>query len=148
MHARDMLLQRQKELKDSISTVEVEMSQIARAIKAMDERPTEVGQFPPKRNLAPPPPPAYMKHPMKVNDAIVLAVEAGNKTPTLILAYLKSELGVETTLNSVRSRVSPLGKAGLIGRDISGWIPARGKTNVVELPFGGAEKRDTGAEQR
>ena len=148
MHARDMLLQRQKELKNSISTVEVELSQIARALRAMDERPTELGQFPPKRDLAPPPPLTHLKHPMKVNDAIVLAVYAGNKTPTLILAYLKSELGVDTTLNSVRSRVSPLGQAGLIGRDNTGWIPAKIKTNVVELPFGSAEKQETGADQR
>jgi hypothetical protein len=124
MHARELLLQRQKELRDSIAAVDTELSQIARALKAMDEKPTEVGQFPPARDLAPPPPPVHLKHPMKVNDAIILAVEAGHKTPTQILAYLKAELGVETTLNSVRSRVSPLGQQGLIGHDGSGWIPA------------------------
>lgn len=124
MHARDLLLQRQKELKDGISAVETELSQIARALKAIDEKPTEIGQFPPKRDLTPSPSHSP-KHPMRVNDAIVLAVEAGQKTPTQILAYLKAELGVETTLNSVRSRVSPLGQAGTIAHDSSGWIPAK-----------------------
>jgi hypothetical protein len=134
MHARDLLLQRQKELRDSIASVEAELSQIARALKAMDEKPTEIGQYPPRRDLAPPPPPAHMKHPMRVNDAIVKAVEAGSKTPTQILAYLKDKLGVDTTLNSVRSRVSPMGQQGLIGHDGSGWVPAK----KVEAPNGGA----------
>lgn len=125
MHARDLLLQRQRELKDSISAVEAELSQIVRALKAMDEVPTAIGQFAvriapePKAALDSRPP----KHPMRVNDAIVIAVEAGQKTPTQILAYLKTKLGVDTTLNSVRSRVSPLGQTGLIGHDDSGWIP-------------------------
>jgi hypothetical protein len=66
-----------------------------------------------------------MKHPMLVNDAIILAVEAGNKTPVQILRYLKEKLGVDTTLNSVRSRVSPLGQQGLIGHDSSGWVPIK-----------------------
>lgn len=150
MHARELLLQRQKELKDSIAAVEVELSQIARALRAMDEKPTQIGvQFPPKHDPAPPPAHTSVpQHPMKVNDAIVKAVEAGQKTPTQILAYLKDKLGVNTTLNSVRSRVSPLGQAGLIGHDGTGWIPAKSKTNIVELPFGGADKRETGADQK
>lgn len=124
MHARELLLQRQKELKDSIALVEAELSQIARALRAMDEKPTEIGQ-PLTRPAATPSPSAPPKHPMLVNDAIVLAVEAGNKTPVQILSYLKEKLGVNTTLNSVRSRVSPLGQDGLIGHDGSGWIPAK-----------------------
>lgn len=142
MHARDWLLQRQTELNDSIATVKAELSQIARALKAMDEKPTEIGQFPLKP--APLLPQSAPKHPMRVNDAIVLAVAAGKKTPTQILAYLKGELGVDTTLNSVRSRVSPLGQAGVIGHDDSGWVPVK-NINVVELPFGAADKRETGA---
>jgi hypothetical protein len=125
MHARDLLLQRQKELKDGIATVEAELAQIARALRAMDEKPTEIGQFPPRRDVTPSALPPHAKHPMRVNDAIIIAVEAGQKTPTQILAFLKKELGVDTTLNSVRSRVSPLGQQGLIGHDGSGWIPAK-----------------------
>jgi hypothetical protein len=126
MHARDLLLQRQKELKDSIAAVEAELGQIARALRAMDDRPTEIGQSATKPSpLAPTPPP--IKHPMPVNDAIVIAVEAGMKTPTKILAYLAEHLGVHTTLNSVRSRVSPLGQEGRIAHDGTGWIPAHTK---------------------
>ena len=120
MHARDLLLQRHKELKDGIAAVEVELSQISRALAAMDEKPTEVGQLRAKPVTSPSAPP---KHPMRVNDAIIVAVEAGMKTPVQILGYLKDHLGVHTTLNSVRSRVSPLGQQGLIGHDGSGWVP-------------------------
>lgn len=122
MHARDLLLQRQKELKDSIAAVEAELGQIARALHAMDDRPTEIGQAAKSSPLAPRP--AVTKHPMPVNDAIVIAVEAGMKTPTNILAYLAEHLGVHTTLNSVRSRVSPLGQEGRIAHDGTGWIPS------------------------
>jgi hypothetical protein len=63
------------------------------------------------------------KHPMAVGDAIVLAVEAGNKSPTSVFDYLADELGVHTTLGSVRARLSPLKTEGRISHDGSGWVP-------------------------
>ena len=105
---------------------------MANAIHAMDDRPTEIGQAAQKSSpLAPLPSPAP-KHPMRVNDAIVIAVGAGMKTPTRILAYLADHLGVHTTLNSVRSRVSPLGQEGRIAHDETGWIPASAKTELTK----------------
>lgn len=69
---------------------------------------------------------------MPVNDAIVMAVNAGCKSPVQILSYLVSELGIKTTLNSVRSRVSPLKQMGRIAHDGSGWIPVQGKGSSEE----------------
>jgi hypothetical protein len=63
------------------------------------------------------------KHPMAVGDAIVLAVEAGNKSPKSVLDYLADALGVHTTLGSVRARLSPLKVEGRISHDGNGWVP-------------------------
>lgn len=67
--------------------------------------------------------PAKRNHSMNVGEAIVYAVEHGCTTPTQVLAYLETELGITTTLNSVRARLSPLKKEGKIGHDGKGWVP-------------------------
>jgi hypothetical protein len=63
------------------------------------------------------------KHPMPVGEAIVEAVGAGQKSPTGIFKYLADELGVHTTLGSVRARLSPLKSEGKISHDGDGWVP-------------------------
>lgn len=122
MHVRDMLLQRQKELKDSIASVQAELEDIDRALAAIGQPVRDIGQPKPEK-VTRAVSSSVIQHKMPVNDAIVLAVEAGKKTPVNILAYLKDELDVHTTLNSVRSRVSPLKKEGRIAHDGDGWIP-------------------------
>lgn len=62
-------------------------------------------------------------HALTVDDAIIKAVDAGHKTPMDILEYLKSDLRLHTTVNSIRTRVSKLGSEGRIGRDEHGWVP-------------------------
>lgn len=125
MHIRDMLLARQAELESSISAVRSELGQISRALKAIDEKPVQIGEQPLLPKQVPASSVSAIRHSMPVNDAIVIAVEAGCKTPTTILAHLVDKLAVMTTLNSVRSRVSPLGRQGKIRHDDSGWVPAR-----------------------
>lgn len=127
MHVRDLLLSRQAELKASIAEVEAELAQIALALKAIaggEEIETQ-RDFTNARTspIAAATNVATLRHRMPVNDAIVLAVEAGNKTPTDILNYLRRELRVMTTINSVRSRVSSLKSDGRIAHDGTGWIP-------------------------
>ena len=124
MHVRDILIQRQTELKASISAVEAELKDIDLALKAMGVSKPESAK------------PASMadrfqvRHSMPVNDAVIRAVEAGRKTPVLILDYIQKELGIQTTLNSVRSRVSPLKQDGKIGHDGNGWVPAQHRLAV------------------
>jgi hypothetical protein len=65
------------------------------------------------------------KHSMPVDDAIIRAVGAGMKTPTDILSYLERELGINTTINSIRTRVSRLKKNKKIGHDATGWLPLK-----------------------
>lgn len=67
---------------------------------------------------------SQIRHSMPVGDAIVKAVEAGNKTPNDIFVYMGDKLGIHTTLGSIRARLSPLKSEGKIAHDGSGWIPA------------------------
>lgn len=124
MHVREILIQRQTELKASISAVEAELKDIDLALKAMgaskpesDKPVSMAARF-------------QVRHSMPVNDAVIRAVEAGRKTPVLILDYIQKELGIQTTLNSVRSRVSPLKQEGKIGHDGTGWVPAQNRFNL------------------
>ena len=119
MNIRELLAQRRDELKASFSAIEAELTDIDRALKAMGGKPNEsatstamAGRF-------------QIRHSMPVNDAIIKAVEAGQTTPAQILDYLQNVLGIQTTLNSVRSRVSPLKQEGKIAHDGSGWVPAQ-----------------------
>ena len=124
MHVREILTQRRDELKASFSAIEEELKDIDRALKAMATTPSDSAA------------PATMarrfqiRHVMPVNDAIVKAVEAGRKTPVSILEYVQNVLNVQTTLNSVRSRVSPLKRDGKIAHDGAGWVPAQHRLAV------------------
>lgn len=61
---------------------------------------------------------------ISIDDAILEAVATGLQTPAKILNFLASDLGIETTINSVRTRVSRLGAAGKLTRDQRGWVVA------------------------
>ena len=125
MHVREMLIQRREELKASISAVEAELNDIDLALNAMGgAKPDSENK---KSSMADR---FQVRHSMPVNEAIIKAVAAGRKTPVLILDYVQKELGVQTTLNSVRSRVSPLKQDGKIGRDNTGWVPSQHRLAV------------------
>jgi len=119
MHVREILSKRHDELKASISAVEAEIKDIEAALKAMGPAasPSVEGSNTANR--------FQIRHSMPVNDAIILAIEAGRKTPVSILDYLKEELEINTTINSVRSRVSPLKADGKIAHDGHGWVPIK-----------------------
>lgn len=119
MHIREVLAQRRDELIAGQAEVEAELHDIDLALKAMSGAPAKAVE---KTSMASR---FQIRHSMPVNDAIVKAVEAGRKTPVDILNYLQNELGVQTTLNSVRSRVSPLKQEGKIGHDGTGWVPSQ-----------------------
>lgn len=57
-----------------------------------------------------------------IDDAILEAVANGVQTPAKILDYLSSRLGIDTTINSVRTRVSRLRADGRLARDDGGWV--------------------------
>ncbi|MEM6480672.1 MAG: hypothetical protein AAF922_04975 [Pseudomonadota bacterium] len=56
-----------------------------------------------------------------LDDAIVKAVGAGQSTPVMILDYVTGKMSVETTINSVRTRVSRLKREGKLLRGKQGW---------------------------
>jgi hypothetical protein len=59
---------------------------------------------------------------ISIDDAIIEAVKNGVHTPMTILTFLKDHLGIETTVNSIRTRVSRLGADDRLARDERGWI--------------------------
>lgn len=59
--------------------------------------------------------------PVKKEDAIVDAVQHGQRTPSNIHKFLKKEMGVEINIGSLRSTLSRLKSEGRVKRDASGW---------------------------
>ncbi|MDP2061764.1 MAG: hypothetical protein Q8J98_01490 [Phaeovulum sp.] len=57
-----------------------------------------------------------------IDVAIIEAVRSGMHTPAKIHAYIARHLSIDTTVNSVRTRVSRLKSSGKIARDDRGWI--------------------------
>lgn len=132
MNVQELLKDRQAALQTAVAAAQAELDQIARALEAIGQEPASDSPAPSNedkdaeirsRNAA-------VRHSMPVNDAIVLAVGAGNKSPTAILAYVRDQLGVKTTINSVRARVSPLKADGRIAHDGTGWIPVEQKLDL------------------
>jgi hypothetical protein len=119
MHIREVLAQRREELVAGQAEVEAELRDIDLALKAMGGASAKAVEKASMANRF------QIRHSMPVNEAIVKAVEAGRKTPVNILQYLQDDLGIQTTINSVRSRVSPLKQEGKIAHDGEGWVPSQ-----------------------
>lgn len=58
---------------------------------------------------------------VSLDDAILKAVGSGQSTPVMILDYVTGKMSVETTINSVRTRVSRLKREGKLMRGKEGW---------------------------
>lgn len=56
-----------------------------------------------------------------IDEAVIEAVKNGARTPAQIHEFMENTLGVNTTINSVRTRVSRLGRDARLTRDSSGW---------------------------
>ena len=67
--------------------------------------------------------PAQKAHPanMGINEAVIEAIKSGHRTPLPIHDFIKTHLGMKTTINSVRVRVSKLGTQKRIIRTAAGW---------------------------
>ncbi len=129
MNTVEILKDRRQTLKASISEVEQEIHEIDLALNAIASagKPQVTAVVSGFKMPEQP-----FQHPMKVDDAIIMAVEAGCKTPVQILKHLHDKLNVKTTIGSVRARVSPLGKSGKISRDENGWKPATFNADLLD----------------
>ena len=88
---------------------------------------------------------------MPIDDAVIEAVKNGIRSPSTILKFLETNLHINTTINSVRTRVSRLKNDGRLARDERGWImpsevrrqlPLNGNAPPDE---GGADTEEVGA---
>ncbi|MDT9600029.1 hypothetical protein [Sphingosinicella rhizophila] len=119
----EMLLERQKELEAQKAVIEKDLSDVAKAIAAINGPASAAVKL--EGNQP--------SHPMPVDKAIVIAVREGSRTPVQILDYLRKRLGVHTTINSVRTRVSKLKNDGRIDHDETGWVPSVSQSTQLML---------------
>lgn len=63
------------------------------------------------------------KYKMTVNVAVIEAINNGRKKPLDILEFIETQLGMKTTIASIRVRVSKLLKSKEIARDSNGYKP-------------------------
>lgn len=81
-----------------------------------------------------PPAASYAGGNMPIDEAIIIAVRNRARTPAKILVYLKNDLGINTTINSVRTRVSRLKKDGKLVSTALGWmVPTEGAPQMQPL---------------
>jgi hypothetical protein len=59
-----------------------------------------------------------------INAAILEAISHGNGTPESIYLFIRDQTSVETTKNSISTRLSKLKNDGLIDHDGQGWVLA------------------------
>lgn len=118
MRTIDILTDRKAELEKELAEIQSDLIDVKKAIAGIMgsevEQSSDIEQ-PLHANIT--------GHAMNVDDAIILAVEAGKKTPVTIRDYMAENLGVDTTLNSVRTRVSKLKKLKKIRHGDDGWLP-------------------------
>lgn len=115
----DMLREQQKELEAKKAVIDRELEHVQKALAAIED--SGAGGFANAGRVAEEN--AKYQHPMPVDDAIVIAVKNGAKSPTEIHAYLRRKLGLHTTVGSIRTRVSKLRKKGRITHSAEGWLP-------------------------
>jgi hypothetical protein len=100
-----------------IKAKKAEVADIDRAIAALSNAPKVENKSAVLSRVS------QIRHSMPVGEAIVKAVDAGNKSPSDVFTYLENELGIKTTIGSVRARLSPLKSEGRISNDGTGWVP-------------------------
>lgn len=69
-----------------------------------------------------------------VNQAILWAVHNGNGTPAEIYAFITNEMNVDTSKNSVSTRLSKMKNDGLLDHDGERWIIPEGKGPDAPTP--------------
>lgn len=124
----EMLQRKRKELMDSAAAIAVDLQDVETALAAIGGASSSESHLAGRGDQVQE---VRIAHPMKVGDAIVQAVNAGHSAPKAILEYLQLELSVFTTLNSVRSRLSPLKAEGRIAHDGDGWVPVSRQLDLV-----------------
>ena len=117
---------------DPVEILKAERAKIVRergeALARFDDRIAEfdaaVNAIEQRRGKPSAPREASAQEPKKLNidDAILEAIKNGVRAPSPILKFLANHLGVQTTINSVRTRVSRMSKQGRLAHDDRGWI--------------------------
>lgn len=91
-----------------------------------------------------------IQHKMPVDDAVLQAIKSGVRSPIAMLKFLDDQLGVKTTISSIRTRLSRMKKVGRIAHDGRGWIMPSEVSEGLPLngndpPIGGSDAGEVSA---
>lgn len=122
MSVAEMLYARKIELEAQKAAIEKDLEDLSLALAAIGKAVEQTTHVLETTKAAKPNKSRPEGAPRTIDDAITIAVGNGARTPARILAYLKRELEVDTTINSVRTRVSKLKKEGKLVSTPLGWM--------------------------
>lgn len=115
MPVHELLMNRKSEITQEIEKLQVELTEIDRALSVLQSRP--VAAMAGAGDVAPPQAGTLPKK----DEAIIDAVKAGNRTPAQISEFIRKKLGVDVNDASTRTRLSRMKAAGKIEHDGYGW---------------------------
>ena len=125
MDILNILREQEREVNDGITRLEAEIESLAArkaevqaAISAVLKMRTAADL--PTQSVATPRQTEANR--MPIDDAIIEAVKNDARAPAAILSFMQKHLGVQTTINSVRTRVSRLRANGRLTHDQRGWV--------------------------
>jgi hypothetical protein len=129
----DVLVARKAEIKQSIKTLQTEEREVDIALAAIEgtraKVSSSVGTAAGKGSAT------GIGASMSINDGIIEAVKSGADSPSKIFQFLKPHLGIETTKNSVNTRLGKLRENKLIAHRDGRWVPVK---NEARPPDGDA----------
>ncbi|RVD71395.1 MAG: hypothetical protein E5V62_14860 [Mesorhizobium sp.] len=114
--ARDLLRQKKQELLAQVAEIRKDIRELDAALELLegggkDAASSEGKFFSPTVTAGPSP----------INAAILEAIKNGNGTPEAIYLFIRDHLQIDTTKNSVSTRLSKMKNDGLIDNDGQGW---------------------------
>ena len=138
MNIVEILETRRTELEAQKAVIDKELDDVLIALDAIAAK-----QKGAQKTLVPKPSPP--QHSMPIDEAIIIAVRNGNRTPAAVLGYLQRELHLQTTINSVRTRLSRLKRERKIVSTPFGWsLPMTMKGSLFDkIKEGEPSKEDT-----
>jgi hypothetical protein len=129
----ETLRAKKAEIKESIRLLQIEDREIDTAISAIEDgRSKIVSAVGTIRGTGTVTGVSAVSSNMGINEGIVEAVKNGADSPAKIFHFLKPHLGIETTKNSVNTRLGKLRDNGRIAYRDGRWVPATKEKRATE----------------
>ncbi|TIP04935.1 MAG: hypothetical protein E5X72_09655 [Mesorhizobium sp.] len=126
--AREILRQKKQELLAQVAELRKDIRELDAALELLGDVAGKAGSTVSPAGSVPSP----------INAAILEAISQGNSTPEAIYLFVVHQMQVDTTKNSISTRLSKLKNDGLIENDGQGWTlveKAKGSDAQTSEPF-------------